>query len=172
ARLTATLVDRRRAWIEETTTQMVRDYDVIVVEDLRIANMTRSAKGTVEKPGTNVAAKSGLNRAILAQCWGLWLQRLKEKAATCGVLVLEVSPRHTSRECRSCGHVAANNRQSQALFVCESCSYERHADTNAAQNILDRGMKNLGFADGHAVTARGDSGLPGSVKREALQPVA
>ncbi len=172
ARLTATLVDRRRAWIEETTTQMVRDYDVIVVEDLRIANMTRSAKGTVEKPGTNVAAKSGLNRAILAQCWGLWLQRLKEKAATCGVLVVEVCARNTSRQCRSCGHVAANNRESQALFVCESCSYERHADTNAAQNILERGMKNLALADGHAVTARGDSGLPGSVKCEARRAVA
>jgi transposase len=132
AKMSATLVDRRRAWIEETTTQLVLDYDVIVVEDLKIANMVRSAKGTVEKPGKNVAAKSGLNRAILAQCWGLWLQRLKEKAATCGVLVLEVSARNTSRECRACGHVAANNRKSQALFVCESCRYERHADTNAA----------------------------------------
>lgn len=170
--MSATLVDRRRAWIEETTTQLVLDYDVIVVEDLKIANMVRSAKGTVEKPGQNVAAKSGLNRAILAQCWGLWLQRLKEKAATCGVLVLEVSARNTSRECRACGHVAANNRKSQALFVCESCGYERHADTNAAQNILERGMKNLGLADGHAVTARGDSESPGSVKREALKAVA
>ena len=172
AKLTASLVDRRRAWIEGSTTQLVLDYDVIVVEDLRITNMVRSAKGTVEKPGKNVAAKSGLNRAILAQCWGLWLQRLKEKAATCGVLVLEVSPRHTSRECRSCGHVAANNRESQALFVCESCGYERHADTNAAQNIPERGMKNLGLADGHAVTARRDSGSLGSVKRETRRAVA
>lgn len=172
AKVTATLVGRRRAWIEETTTQLVRDYDVIVVEDLKITNMVRSAKGTVENPGTNVAAKSGLNRAILAQCWGMWLQRLKEKAATCGVLVVEVSARNTSRECRACGHIAKNNRKSQALFVCESCGYERHADTNAAHNILERGMKNLGLADGHAVTARGDSGLPGSVKREALKAVA
>jgi transposase len=150
----------------------VRYYDVIVVEDLRITNMVRSAKGTVETHGANVAAKSGLNRAIIAQCWGMWLQRLKEKAATCGVLIVEVSARNTSRECRSCGHIAANNRKSQALFMCESCGYERHADTNAAQNILERGMKNLGLADGHAVTARRDSGLPESVKREAIKAVA
>jgi IS605 OrfB family transposase len=172
AKVSATLVNRRREWVEQSTTWLVREYDVIVVEDLRITNMVRSAKGTAESPGTNVAAKTGLNRSILAQCWGLWLQRLKEKAATCGVLVVEVSARNTSRECRSCGHVAANNRKSQALFVCESCGYQRHADTNAAQNILERGMKNLGLADGYAVTARGDLGLPGSMKREALEAVA
>jgi IS605 OrfB family transposase len=167
ARVTTTLVDRRKAWVEESTTNLIRSYDVIVVEHLKIKNMTKSAKGTKENPGVNVAAKRGLNRSILAQCWGQWLQRLKEKAATCGVLVVEVSPRNTSRECHSCGHTTKDNRQSQALFICVACGYERHADINAADNILDRGMKKLGLADGHAVTAHGALVSTGAVKCEA-----
>lgn len=169
ARLTARLTDRRRAWIEESTTDLVRSYDVIVVEDLKITNMTRSARGTAQHPGKNVAAKSALNRGILAQCWGQWLRRLKEKAATCGVLVVEVSAYNTSRTCNSCGYKGKDNRESQAVFVCKSCGYERHADTNAAFNILDRGMEKLGLADGHAVTAHGASPLGGAVKCEAPQ---
>lgn len=167
ARIIARLIDRRRAWIEESTTYLVRSYDVIVVEHLMIANMTRSAKGTAQDPGSNVAAKAALNREILAQCWGLWLQRLKEKAATCGVLVIEVPAHNTSLTCNSCGYKSKDNRESQAVFVCKSCGYERHADTNAALNILDRGVEKLGLADGHAVTAHGASSLDGAVKCEA-----
>lgn len=167
SRVTAKLVNRRKAWVEESTTDLVRSYDVIVVEALEITNMTRSARGTKENPGVNVSAKRALNRSILAQCWGQWLRRLKDKAATCGVLVVEVSPRNTSRKCHSCGHTTKDNRQSQALFVCVACGYERHADINAADNILDRGMKKLGFADGHAVTAHGASVLTGAMKCEA-----
>jgi len=163
-------MDRRKAWVEESTTQLVRSYDVIVVEGLKIKNMVKSARGTKEAPGTGVAAKRGLNRSILAQCWGLWLSRLKQKAATCGVLVIEVSPRNTSRECHSCGHTDKGNRQSQALFVCVVCGYQRHADINAAENIGDRGIKELGLAAGLAVTAHGASALVGAVKCEA--PIA
>src|ERR1035437_1321720 len=47
ARLAAKEADRRRNWIEKTTTQLVRDFDLIVIEDLRVKNMIRSAKGTV-----------------------------------------------------------------------------------------------------------------------------
>jgi len=167
ARVTAKLVDRRKAWVEESTTQLVRTYDVIVVEGLKIRNMVKSARGNKEAPGTGVSAKRGLNRSILAQCWGLWLSRLKEKAATCGVLVIEVSPCNTSRECHSCGHTDKGNRQSQAMFVCVACGYQRHADINAAENILGRGMKELGLAAGLAVTAHGASALVGAVKCEA-----
>ena len=56
-----------------------RRFDVIRFEDLRTKTMTRSAKGTVENPGSNVRAKSGLNRAILAQGWGLLVRRTRTR---------------------------------------------------------------------------------------------
>lgn len=140
ARTYARLADRRRDWVEQSTTQMVRDYDVIVVERLEILNMVRSAKGTVEKPGKHVKAKAKLNAAILAQCWGLWLQRLKTKAELAGVTVIEVPAHYTSQTCRACGHRAKENRPSQAEFCCVKCGDEGHADVVAAKNVLARGL--------------------------------
>ena len=57
------------------TTQVVRQaaadqVDLLVTEELQIVNMTRSARGTVNQPGKNVRAKTGLNRSILQQGWG------------------------------------------------------------------------------------------------------
>ena len=65
ARLKARETDRRKDWAEKVSTGLARRFDTIRVEDLQIKNMTRSAKGTREKPGRNVRAKAGLNRGIL-----------------------------------------------------------------------------------------------------------
>jgi putative transposase len=148
ARLRAREADRVKDWIEKTTTALVRDYDLLAIEGLRVRAMTRSARGTVEAPGRHVAAKSGLNREILARRWGLFARRLGEKAALARVVVVEVSPANTSRRCHSCGHVAAENRKSQAVFGCVACGHLAHADVNAALNIL---------AAGRAVTAQGEA---------------
>ncbi len=86
AKLAVKESDRRKDWIEKTTTQLVRDYDLIVVEDLKVKNMTKSASGTKDKPGKNVRAKSGLNRSILEQSWGMFRQRLTDKAINATVL--------------------------------------------------------------------------------------
>ncbi|WP_338083581.1 transposase [Ferrimicrobium acidiphilum] len=80
AKLSAKETDRRKDWIEWTTTNLVRNYDLIALEDLKVKKMTRSAKGTVENPGKNVAQKSGLNRSILEQSWGMFHRRLTDKA--------------------------------------------------------------------------------------------
>ena len=65
ARLKARECDRRKDWCEKTCTDLARRFDLIRVEDLKIANMTRSARGTLEEPGRNVRQKAGLNRGIL-----------------------------------------------------------------------------------------------------------
>src|SRR5690606_2223301 len=70
ARLKARASDRRKDWVEKTSTGLARRFDVIAVENLKIPAMTRSARGTVEVPGRNVRAKAGLNRSILAAGWG------------------------------------------------------------------------------------------------------
>ena len=153
ARLRARETDRRKDWAEKASTDIARRFDVIRVEDLDIAAMTRSAKGTIASPGRNVAAKTGLNREIGRSGWGLLVRRLEDKAPG---RVEKVNPAYTSQRCSACGHVDAKSRESQADFRCTACGYACNADVNAARNI----------AAGHAVTARGRSGLPGRVNRE------
>ena len=148
ARLSAKESDRRKDWIEKTSTQMVRDHDLIVLEDLKVKNMTRSARGTLENPGKNVRQKTGLNRAISGQAWATFRRRLEDKAqaATSPVEVIVVNSAFTSQRCSTCGHTAKENRESQAVFLCQSCGHHEHADVNAAKNILAAGL---------AVTGRG-----------------
>jgi len=145
ARAHARNADARRNWVEQRSTQIARGYDLIRIEDLNVRNMTRSAKGTVERPGRNVRQKAGLNRAILASGWGMFAARLGHKAA--GRLE-KVDPAFTSWRCSECGTVDRKARESQAVFRCRSCGYSANADLNAARNI----------AAGHA--ARGGRGLP------------
>jgi putative transposase len=144
ARLKARETDVRKNWVEKASTDLARRFDVIRIEDLRITGMTRSARGTPDKPGRNVRQKAGLNRGILASGWGLLERRVRDKAPG---RVEKISPAYTSQQCSACRHVAANSRESQAAFRCMACGYADNADVNAAKNI----------AAGHAVTARGRS---------------
>lgn len=146
ARALAKITDRRRDWVEKTSTRLVRDYDVIVLEDLHVKNMVRAPKPKLdpECPGAylpnGAKSKAGLNRSIHRSCWGLFLQRLQDKTASSGVQVLLVNPAYTSQQCRHCGHTASENRKSQAVFECVRCGHVNHADTNAAENIVARGL--------------------------------
>ncbi|MDQ0748656.1 transposase [Streptomyces africanus] len=132
ARLKAREANRRKDWCEKTSTMLARSYGLVRFEKLNIHNMTRSAKGTVEHPGQNVAQKSGLNRAILAQGWGLLRQRTGNKAPG---RVEDVPAPYTSLRCSSCGWIDKNSRKSQAEFVCSSCGFTCNADTNASINV-------------------------------------
>jgi putative transposase len=153
ARLKARETDRRKDWAEKTSTSIARRFDLIRVEDLKIKNMTRSAKGTRENPGRNVRAKAGLNREILRSGWGLLVRRLQEKAPG---RVEKVKPHYTSQRCSACGRVDRASRESQAVFRCTACGFACNADVNAAINI----------AAGHAVTAQGGDGVTRPVNRE------
>ena len=153
ARLRARETDRRKDWAEKASTDLARRFDVIRVENLKITNMTRSAKGTRENPGRNVRAKAGLNRSILGSGWGLLVRRLQDKAPG---RVEKIKPHYTSQRCSACGQVDRGSRESQAVFRCTACGFACHADVNAAINI----------AAGHAVTARGGDGAARPVNRE------
>jgi transposase len=153
ARLKARESDRRKDWVEKTSTDLARRFDFIRVENLKIQNMTRSARGTLKAPGRRVRQKAGLNRSILAAGWGLLVRRLEDKASS---RVEEVNPAFSSQRCSACGHVDAKSRESQARFVCTACRFACNADVNAARNI----------AAGHAVTARGGEGVARPVNRE------
>jgi putative transposase len=153
ARVKAREADRRKDWCEKTSTDIARRFDVIRVEDLKIRNMTRSAKGTAEAPGRNVAQKAGLNREISKSGWGILVRRLEEKTPG---RVEKVPPAYTSQRCSACGHVAKESRESQARFRCTACGFACNADVNAARDI----------AAGHVVKARGGHRDTGPVNRE------
>jgi putative transposase len=128
--------------LHKVSRQLVDTYDLIVLEDLKIRNMTKSASGTVEEPGTNVAQKSGLNKAILDSGWGVFHNLIGYKAEEAGIEVMTVNPRNTSRTCYECSFVAAGNRNGEA-FECLRCGHKDHADINAAKNILRLGLSRL-----------------------------
>lgn len=170
--LRSRLEDRRTDWVEQTTTNLARTYDLVAVEDLHVANMVRrpAPKPDPELPGVflpnGAKAKASLNRAILASMWGRFHTRLGQKMVE-GTL-LRIDARNTSRTCATCGHCARENRESQAVFECAGCGHVAHADTNAAVVILDRALNNT-MAAGHAVAGRGS---PAVSAGSANQPVA
>jgi putative transposase len=125
----------RKHWAHETTTDIARRFGAVVIEKLRTSAMTKSAKGTIEKPGKNVGAKSGLNRSILNVGWHQIETMLAYKVAR----LIKVAPQYTSQTCASCGTMDSRSRESQAVFVCTACGQRDNADHNAAVVILNRG---------------------------------
>jgi len=159
ARLRARETDRRKDWVEKTSTDLARRFDMIKVEDLKIRSMTRSAKGTRDNPGRSVRAKSELNRSIMRSGWGRLVGRLENKASG---RVEKIKPHHTSQRCSACGHVDGKSRESQAVFRCTTCRYACNADVNAARNIAAGHPTHLPFP----LHARGGDGVTRPVNRE------
>jgi putative transposase len=126
-------------WAREVAGRLVAHHGVIVVENLDLASMTRSAKGTVEEPGKNVSAKQGLNRSLQDAALGRLAKWICVKAESAGRRVWLVPAPNTSRRCFSCGHIAKANRPFQAEFACTSCGHQANADVNAARNIARLG---------------------------------
>ncbi|SCG69261.1 RNA-guided endonuclease InsQ/TnpB family protein [Micromonospora inositola] len=156
-RLHARIRNRRSDFAAQTANRLVRGHGMVVIEDLRVAQMIRSHRGTSRQPGRNVRAKAGLNRAILAKGWGGFLLALQNSARYHGATVVKVHPACTSQTCNACKHVARESRKSQAVFRCVACGHQENADVNAAKNILAAGL---------AVTGRGDLAIGRSVKRQ------
>ena len=143
---------RRQDFCAQSAHQLTTAHALVVIEDLKTKQMTRSAKGTLETPGRNVKAKSGLNRAILAKGWHQFALALTSAARYSGTLVIKVPAAYTSQRCSSCGQVDPKSRESQAVFRCTTCQHGPvHADINAAKNILAAGL---------AVTACEDNARP------------
>ena len=103
AQLDIRIANCRHDFLHKLSTEISKNHAVICVEDLQVRNMSRSAKGTMEEPGKHVAAKSGLNKAMLDQGWGMFRQMLEYKQAWRGGELLAVPPRYTSQECPSVG---------------------------------------------------------------------
>lgn len=136
--------NRRRDAAHKLSRALVERFDLVAVEALRVRYMLRSAGGTVDRPGTNVAAKSALNREIADQGWSQMLSFLAYKAEEAGRRVVKVDPANTSRTCARCGAVDAQSRRG-ARFCCTACGHRVDADVNAAKVILSRALAQEGI---------------------------
>lgn len=133
------IADTRRDFLHKISTWITKNHGVIYIEDLKVSNMSKSAKGTVDDPGRNVKAKSGLNKSILDQGWYEFRRQLTYKSEWLGGQVIAVNPRNTSRTCPECQHISKDNRKSQAEFKCVSCGYSENADYVGSLNIRRSG---------------------------------
>lgn len=170
ATLHAAVADRRRSWVEKTTTTIAATYGVIAVEKLATANMVRAPKPKPDPDNeghylpNGARAKAGLNKKIYANCWGLIAQRLAHKTSASGTSLVQVPAAYSSLECRNCGHSVKENRKSQAEFRCVNCGHEDHADLQAASTILARATRPA-LTSGPEVT-------PSGVLAQARRPEA
>ncbi|QSR88925.1 transposase [Methylacidiphilum caldifontis] len=165
-RIHARIANVRRDFLHKTSTAISKNHAVVFVEDLQVRNMSGSAAGTIEAPGRNVWAMSGLNKSILDQGWFEFGRQLDYKLAWRGGRLITVPPQNTSRACPCCGHVSADNRQTQARFACVECGFEDNADVVGAINILSCGMQML--RDEGQDTLHACSGMAQAVSPDGL----
>src|SRR5438309_4437744 len=163
--------DRRHDFAHKLSTQLAKNHGLVAIEALVVTNMTRSARSTLEKPGRGVAAKSGLNRAILDKGWGLVSGQLRYKCPWYGSVLVEVPAPDTSVTCPVCGIVDTASRPQRAVFLCACCGHQDHADRNAAINIRERGVR-LAPAGGQPVAGRKASKRLRTWRQPALGTVA
>lgn len=145
----------RHDFLHQLSTETSNNYAVICLENLQVKNMSKSANGTVDERGRQVAQKSGLNKATLDQGWGMFRRMLEYQQQWRGGEVIAVNPRYTSQEWPVGGHMSAQNRPQQSLFCCVQCGYGCHADIVAATNTLARGLRDRLDAWGQPLTVPG-----------------
>ena len=171
-RVHARIANARRDYLHKCSTAVSQNHATVFIEDLRVCNMVASAKGTVEEPGTNVRAKSGLNLAILDQGWSEFRRQLEYKQAWSGGELIAVPAHNTSRTCPQCGLVVKENRPTQAKFACIGCAFEEHADLVGAINVERAGQARIACevngTDKPSATGTHRSELPGPVPADAV----
>lgn len=160
AKLSARRARIRRDWHHKASRSIASRFGTVVLEDLRVKNMTASAKGTIEEPGRMVRRKAGLNRSILNQGWTAFATLLDYKLTERGGYLVTVDPAYTSQTCSECGTVDRESRESQVSFNCRHCGFRANADHNAAINILRRNtafmdVEGLHWHPGEASTGQG-----------------
>jgi putative transposase len=126
--------------------RLAREHLVLAVEDLQVRNLTRSARGSVEHPGTHVRQKAGLNREILDQGWTDFVRRLDDKVVEAGRILIRVDRRGSSQECPECGAGAPKTLR-ERVHRCPACGLTQDRDIAAAQVIAARAAAQLKGSD-------------------------
>lgn len=164
----------RRDYLHKATTTISQNHAMVCIEDLQVRHMSKSAAGGADKPGKNVRAKSGLNKAILDQGWFEFRRQLEYKLAWAGGWLIAVPPSNTSRTCPACGHIYVGNRKTQAKFACVQCGFAENADVVGALNILARGHRVAACGEDVSRARAGRAALceAGTHRSDSQQPCA
>jgi putative transposase len=146
----------RADFLHKASTRLVRDHDLIVVEDLAVRNMVRN---------------HSLARAISDCGWGTFRQMIEYKAARAGRHVIVTGRWYpSSKTCSACGHLLAQLSLKTRTWQCPSCGTRHDRDVNAAKNILAAGLAvgtgNGAHACGADVRPQGTSLRQSAVKQE------
>lgn len=163
------IANARKDFIHKATTTISQSHALVCIEDLKVENMSASAKGRAEQPGHMVKQKAGLNRSILDQGWGEFRRQLEYKMQWTDGMLLAVPAHHTSQTCPCCQHVAKENRKTQAKFLCVACGHEDHADVVGAINVLERGQRLLACGENGSALGGNTRTQPVSVKQEPTE---
>lgn len=145
-KLHAKIKNSRNDYLHKVSSEIVKQNSVIVLEKLEIKKMSKSKKGTVEKPGKHVQVKSDLNKKILDQGWHKFRTYIEYKQKELFGDIVSINPAYDSQKCSQCGHIEEGNRKNYVDFLCLKCQYETHADYNAAKNVLSEGHSRLAMA--------------------------
>ncbi len=152
-RVHARIADARRDFQHKLSTRLIRENQTISLETLAVKNMSRSAKGTEDKPGRKVKQKSGLNKSILDASWSEFIRQLEYKAFWYGRTIIGIDRWYpSSKRCSSCGYVLKDLSLKTRSWSCPECGVHHDRDINAARNILAAGL---------AVSALGEQVSPG-----------
>lgn len=122
ARIHEMVTNARKDYLNKISTEIIKNHDMIGLEDLKVANMVRN---------------HNLAKAITEVSWYEFRRMLEYKVEWYGKQVIAVDPKRTSQRCNSCGHTEKENRKSQSSFVCIKCGHTDNADINASKNIKE-----------------------------------
>jgi putative transposase len=142
-RIHARIANVRLDFLHKTSTPISKNHAMVVMENLQVRNMSRSAAGTVEQPGRNVKQKTGLNKSILDQGRREFRRQMEYKMIWTGGLLVPVPPQNTSTTCPGCGQISKKNRKTQAQFACVECGFSENADLVGAIKILRAGYARI-----------------------------
>lgn len=150
--------------LHKATTIIARTYPVVVVEDLRVRNMTKRVCGKGR------AAKAGLNRSILDASFGEFRRMLAYKLAMRGGRMIAVHAAYTSQTCSACQ--ARTNCGSNETFTCAACGFTVDRDLNAAINIRARSYGPNDAASWPESPSSDGNARGGAVRRVGRKPVS
>lgn len=140
----AKVARKRLDWAHQKTAVLAGKYALVATEELTLKNMTRSAAGTVQEPGRQVAQKAGLNREILDTAPGLFTSLFRYKVLETGGEWVNAPTRKLkpSQRCPQCWHVA-KKQLSQRIHCCEQCGHQENRDTASARVVLRWALESI-----------------------------
>lgn len=122
------LANKRKDFLHKLSTNLVRAYDVIVIEDLNSKNMMKNHK---------------LAKAIGNASWYEFRTMLEYKCKWYGKQLIVVPPQYTSQKCSTCHHNGGKKTLDIREWTCDNCGIHHDRDSNAAKNILAKGLSTL-----------------------------